>query len=196
MTEFIDTHTHLYDEAFSGESDAAIARAEEAGVTRMVFPDIDSKTREEMFAVADRHPGTVFPCLGLHPTSIDSNWREEYGKMLEWADRKVYAIGEIGMDCYWSREFVEEQKEALKAQLRLAHEKGLPVIIHSESEVNTCKCLPENTDNISLTLSENISNSIDSSSSPVPKSKFIKSPVLENHNLLLKLFEPPITNLF
>lgn len=131
MTEFIDTHTHLYDEAFSGESDAAIARAEEAGVTRMVFPDIDSKTREEMFAVADRHPGAVFPCLGLHPTSIDSNWREEYGKMLEWADRKVYAIGEIGMDCYWSREFVEEQKEALKAQLRLAHEKGLPVIIHS-----------------------------------------------------------------
>ena len=141
MTEFIDTHTHLYDEAFSGESDAAIARAEEAGVTRMVFPDIDSKTREEMFAVAGRHPGTVFPCLGLHPTSIDSNWREEYGKMLEWADRKVYAIGEIGMDCYWSREFVEEQKEALKAQLRLAHEKGLPVIIHSREATGPIKTL-------------------------------------------------------
>ena len=65
---FTDTHTHLYDEAFSGEEDQAIARAVEAGVTRLVFPDIDSKSRDSMFALADRHPGTVFPCIGLHPT--------------------------------------------------------------------------------------------------------------------------------
>ena len=72
---FTDTHTHLYDEAFSGEEDQAIARAVEAGVTRLVFPDIDSKSRDSMFALADRHPGTVFTCIGLHPTSVDSGWR-------------------------------------------------------------------------------------------------------------------------
>ena len=58
---FTDTHAHLYDEAFAGEEDLAIARSLEAGVTKIVFPDIDSKTREEMFAIASRHEGTVFP---------------------------------------------------------------------------------------------------------------------------------------
>ena len=72
--EFIDTHAHLYDEAFAGEEDAAVERAVQAGVTRIVFPDIDSQSRDAMFAFADRHEGTIFPCLGLHPTSIDASW--------------------------------------------------------------------------------------------------------------------------
>lgn len=131
MTEFIDTHTHLYEEAFRGESDQAIERAAAAGVTGLIFPDIDSKTRKEMFSVADRHPGTVFPCLGLHPTSIDSGWEKEYEEMLSWSGRKIYAIGEIGIDCHWSTEFLEEQKKAFKLQLELAHRLDLPVIIHS-----------------------------------------------------------------
>ena len=128
---FTDTHTHLYDEAFSGEEDQAIARAVEAGVTRLVFPDIDSKSRDSMFALADRHPGTVFPCIGLHPTSVDSGWRSEIEKMEQYLDRNAVAIGETGMDCYWSKEYVEEQKAALEYQIVLAHRKGLPVIIHS-----------------------------------------------------------------
>lgn len=131
MTDFTDTHTHLYDEAFKGEEDQAVSRAVEAGVRKMVFPDIDSKSRDEMFALADRHPGTVFPCLGLHPTSVDADWRSEIEKMEQHLDRKIFAIGETGMDCYWSKEFVEEQKEALEYQILLAHRLDLPVIIHS-----------------------------------------------------------------
>lgn len=131
MTEFIDTHTHLYEEAFQGESGQAIERAVDAGVTKMIFPDIDSKTRDEMFSVADRYPGTVFPCLGLHPTSVDAGWEKEYEEMLKWSDKKIYAIGEIGIDCHWSTEFLEEQKKALKLQLEMAHRMDLPVIIHS-----------------------------------------------------------------
>lgn len=129
--EFIDTHAHLYDEAFASEEDLAIDRAVDAGVTKMVLPDIDSQTRGQMFALADRHCGKVFPCLGLHPTSVNAGWQDEMQNLEAHLDRRIWAIGEIGMDCYWSREFVKEQQEVLRIQLELADKLALPVIIHS-----------------------------------------------------------------
>ena len=128
---FIDTHAHLYDEAFASEEEAAIERAISSGVDRIVFPDIDSQTRDIMFAIADRHPGSVFPCLGLHPTSVGKEWEKEMAAIEGYLSRKIYAIGEIGMDCYWSKEFIREQQEALRIQLELADKLNLPVIIHS-----------------------------------------------------------------
>ena len=128
---FIDTHTHLYDEAFSGEEDFAVDRAVEAGVTKMILPDIDSQTREAMLALAGRHEGTLFPCIGLHPTSVDAGWQNEMLLVEKLLDQKIYAIGEIGMDCYWSKEFIREQEEALRTQLETAARMSLPVIIHS-----------------------------------------------------------------
>lgn len=129
--EFTDTHAHLYDEAFISEEDQAVERAVRAGVTRMILPDIDSQTREAMFSLADRHEGKLFPCLGLHPTSIGADWEKELAALEGWLSRKIYAIGEIGMDCYWSKEFIREQQEALRIQLELADRLDLPVIIHS-----------------------------------------------------------------
>ncbi len=129
--EFIDTHAHLYDEAFASEEDFAIERAVGAGVTKIIFPDIDSQSRDAMFALAGKHQGTVFPCLGLHPTSVDSNWEAELQLLDKYLDKDIRAIGEIGMDCYWSKEFVEQQKEVLRIQLELADRLNLPVIIHS-----------------------------------------------------------------
>ena len=129
--EFVDTHAHLYDEAFLDDDDKSVERAREAGVTKIIFPDIDSSSRESMFALADRHEGVIFPTLGLHPTSIGADWEKEIEKMYDYADRKIYAIGEIGMDCYWSKEFIKEQQTALKLQLELADKMALPVIIHS-----------------------------------------------------------------
>lgn len=129
--EFIDTHAHLYDEAFAEEEDAAVERAAQAGVTRIIFPDIDSQSRDVMFAYADRHEGTIFPCLGLHPTSIDASWEKEMSMLEGYLSRKLWAIGEIGMDCYWSKEFVKEQQEAFRIQLEMASRLDLPVIIHS-----------------------------------------------------------------
>ena len=128
---FTDTHTHLYDEAFAGEEDLAVERAVAAGVTRMILPDIDSQTRKEMFSLADRHEGVLFPCLGLHPTSVDARWQEEMTLMEQYLDKRIWAIGEIGMDCYWSREFVKEQEEVFRIQLEMAARLSLPVIIHS-----------------------------------------------------------------
>lgn len=128
---FTDTHTHLYDEAFAGEEDLAVERAVAAGVTRMILPDIDSQTRKDMFSLADRHEGVLFPCLGLHPTSVDARWQEEMTLMEQHLDKRIWAIGEIGMDCYWSREFVKEQEEVFRIQLEMAARLALPVIIHS-----------------------------------------------------------------
>lgn len=130
--EFIDTHSHLYDEAFSSEEDSAVARAVEAGVTKMMLPDIDASTREAMFTLAERHPNTLFPTLGLHPTSVAQNWKEELDAVENsLGSHKIWAIGEVGIDCYWSKEFLEQQKEVFRVQLEIAHKSDLPVIIHS-----------------------------------------------------------------
>lgn len=128
---FTDTHAHLYDEAFSSEEDQAVERAVEAGVDRIIFPDIDSLTREAMFSFAGRHPGRIFPCLGLHPTSVGEGWQDEMSALEGYLSRKIYAIGEIGMDCYWSKDYLKEQEEVLRIQLGLATRLDLPVIIHS-----------------------------------------------------------------
>jgi len=128
----IDTHCHLYDEAFAGEEDAAVERALSAGVTKLVLPDIDSRSRDAMFALADRHPGVAFPCAGLHPTEVNGSWRSEY-ELVEavTASRTIHAIGEVGLDFYWSREFEEQQKEVFAMQLDIASQLDLPVIIHN-----------------------------------------------------------------
>ena len=129
--EFIDTHSHLYDEAFAGEEDAAVARAAESGVNRIIFPDIDSQSRDAMFDFADRHTGVILPCLGLHPTSVGADWQEELSHMEAYLDRSIWAIGEIGLDCYWSKDFLKEQQEVMRIQLEMAAARDLPVIIHS-----------------------------------------------------------------
>jgi TatD DNase family protein len=129
--EFIDTHSHIYDEAFAGEEDAAVQRAIDTGVTRIIFPDIDSRSRSAMFSFADRYQGVIFPCLGLHPTSVDAGWEKEMLEVERHLDRKIWAIGEVGIDCYWSTEFLEQQKEVLRIQLEMAAKTDLPVIIHS-----------------------------------------------------------------
>lgn len=130
--EFTDTHAHLYDEAFAGEEDQAVERAVTAGVARMILPDIDSQTREAMFSLAERHEGVLFPCLGLHPTSVGPGWQEELSKMEDiLGRRRIWAIGETGMDLYWSREYEKEQEEVFRIQLEMAAKEDLPVIIHS-----------------------------------------------------------------
>lgn len=98
----------------------------------MVFPDIDSSSRKAMFELASRHEDTVFPCLGLHPTSVGAGWEQEYSDMLgEVSRHKIIAIGETGIDCYWSKEFIGQQKEVFRLQLEMASKMDLPVIIHS-----------------------------------------------------------------
>ena len=114
--EFIDTHTHLSDPAFKGEEDAAVQRALQAGVRKMMLADVDSRERQAMHELAARHPGVLYPMAGLYPGSVDSRWQEE--------------LDEIGLDYHWPTDFKVQQQEALKAQLELAARLDLPVNIH------------------------------------------------------------------
>ena len=127
---FVDTHTHIYDEAFRGEEEAFVARALDAKVCKMLQADVDSKERDRMFRWTEAYPGVLYPMLGLYPGSVDSSWQEEIDRMLSYKDRNIVAIGEIGLDYHWSKEFKQEQKEALRVQLELAARMNLPVNIH------------------------------------------------------------------
>lgn len=128
---FIDTHTHLYDEAFASDADAAIARARAAGVEKLLQPDVDSRERDSMFALVDRHPGVLYPMVGLYPGSVEKDWRDEMDRMEKYLSRPgLVAIGEIGLDYHYGAEFAAEQKEAFRIQLEMAARMDLPVNIH------------------------------------------------------------------
>ena len=128
---FVDTHTHFYDEWLLPDAEAAIQRALEAGVGKMIQADVDSRERPAMWEIGHRHPGVLYQMLGLYPGSVAANWREELDLVYNLSKNKDFvAIGEIGLDYHEGLEFVEEQKEALRLQLELAASLDLPVNIH------------------------------------------------------------------
>ena len=128
--EFVDTHTHNSDEAYAGCEDEIIARALDAGVSKMIQADVDSRERDAMFSLVERHPGVLYPMLGLYPGSVRDDWRDEIDRMLPYRDRSIVAVGEIGLDYHYNKDFRKEQIEALRVQIELASEWGLPVNIH------------------------------------------------------------------
>lgn len=128
--EFIDTHTHNYDEAYSGCEDEVIRRAIDAGVTKLIQPDVDSRERDSMFALCSRHPGVLYPMLGLYPGSVGDDWQDEVDKLVSYRDRGIVAVGEIGLDYHYGADTKELQKEAFRVQLELAAQWDLPVNIH------------------------------------------------------------------
>lgn len=128
--EFIDTHSHISDEAFSGIEDEIVRRALDAGVTKMLQADVDSSERDRMFKLVDRYPGVLYPMAGLYPGSVESNWRDEIDLMIPYLRKGAVAVGEIGLDYHYGAETKELQKEAFATQLQLALDYGLPVNIH------------------------------------------------------------------
>lgn len=137
--QLIDTHSHLYDEAFDADRDDVVRRAREAGLVRLLLPDIDAASRPRMLALARRYPDLCRPMAGLHPTSVNDNprWREELDEVEELlrnpSDISFCGVGEIGLDFYWSDGFREEQTEALGRQFDLAVALDLPVAIHTRA---------------------------------------------------------------
>lgn len=128
---FVDTHAHYCDEAFASDADSAIDRALEKGVAMMLQPDVDSKEREAMHSLVARRPDVLRPMLGLYPGSVGEDWREELDAVFSLRNRKDFvAIGEIGLDYHYGKEYANLQKEVFAAQLELAAEMGLPVNIH------------------------------------------------------------------
>jgi len=135
----IDTHTHIYSEAFDADRQDAMLRAEEAGVHALLLPAIDSGYHEKLMDTARAFPRACFPMMGLHPTSVKDNYLEELTIVEGYLANpgfRFYAIGEIGIDLYWDKTHEAEQREAFGHQLDLAVKYGLPVAIHTRNSMD------------------------------------------------------------
>ncbi len=135
----IDTHSHIYDEAFDGDRQEVVERAKAEGVERIVLPAIDGESNERLFNMCRECGDFVVPLMGLHPTSVNDNprWREELAEVERLLAippqgiERFYGVGEIGLDLYWSRDWRTEQEEAFRAQLELALKHNLPIVVHT-----------------------------------------------------------------
>ena len=139
---YIDTHCHLDGEEFAADRDAIVQRAREAGCTHIFLPAIDAASCQTVLDVCAQYPDFCRPMLGLHPEEVRADWREQLSTikgLLSSAinhQSSVLAIGEVGLDYYWSREFEQEQLEAFEEQVKWAVELQLPLMIHCRKAQN------------------------------------------------------------
>ena len=129
--QLIDTHTHLYAEAFDEDRDLMIQRALDTGVTDFFIPAIDSTYTDRMLSLEKQYPDQMHLMTGVHPTHIKEHYKEELDHVSSLLNQRNFcAIGEIGMDLYWDKTYVKEQQEAFDLQIQLAKKYELPFVIH------------------------------------------------------------------
>lgn len=136
---FVDTHSHLYDEAFDADRDQCLADALQAGVAMLLLPDIDRQSTPRLEALYRQHPDCLLPMAGLHPTSVGPDYEAQLALVHQsLLERKLpyCAVGEIGMDLYWDRTYQAEQTDALLRQTQWAIECNLPVALHIRKAMN------------------------------------------------------------
>ena len=127
----IDTHTHLYLKQFNEDIDFVIKRSKEIGVKKFIFPAIDSSHFDDMHGLKGKYPDCIFLMSGLHPTDVKEDSKDELDFVANSLNTHDYiAIGEIGIDLYWDKSFLNEQQEAFEFQIRLAIKHDLPIVIH------------------------------------------------------------------
>lgn len=132
-----DTHTHLYSEDFDGDRNEMVQRAIAANVTRFFIPAIDSTYTESMLQLEADFPENVHLMMGLHPTHVKENYKEELAHVEEMlGKRKFVAIGEIGIDLYWDKSTLGIQQDAFRHQIKLAKKYKLPIVIHCRDAFN------------------------------------------------------------
>ena len=132
-----DTHTHLYSEAFEDDRKEMIARAIAQNITRFFIPAIDSTYTKAMLQLEEDFPRHVFLMMGLHPTSVKDNYKEELKHVEELLSKRSFvAIGEIGIDLYWDTSTLKIQQDAFRLQIQLAKQYKLPIVIHCRDAFN------------------------------------------------------------
>ena len=136
METMVDTHAHIYLEAFDKDFNEMIDRAQNAGVFKVYMPNIDHTTIEAMLEVEDRNPMCI-AMMGLHPCSVGKKFEKELYLVEEWLSKRPFtAVGEIGTDLYWDRTFWEQQQEAFKIQVEWAKKYNIPVVIHCRDSID------------------------------------------------------------
>ena len=146
----IDTHAHLYAQQFDQDRGDMIARAKAAGVRQFFLPNIDQASIPGMLELEEKYPGECFAMMGLHPCSVKEDYEQQLSTVRAWLDKRPFvAVGEIGIDLYWDKTFVDEQKEAFLRQVHWAKELDLPIVIHSREAtdliIDLLEDLPEGT---------------------------------------------------
>ena len=140
----IDTHAHLDGEEFAEDRAEVMARAKEAGVSKVLIPAIDYSSSVAVMQLCAQYPDFAFPMVGLHPEEVKDDWREELERIrsiishssLHTPHSSIIAIGEVGLDFYWSREYEKEQLAAFDEQVQWSIETGLPLMIHCRKGQN------------------------------------------------------------
>ena len=133
---FIDTHAHLDGEEYNDDRDDVVARAREAGVSAILVPAIHLPSITTVLGVCRRYPGYAYPMIGLHPEEVKADWREVLAEMKKLYTDEFIAVGEVGLDYYWSCEFEKEQLEAFEDQIQWAIEWNKPLDIHCRKAQN------------------------------------------------------------
>ncbi len=130
----IETHAHLYSEQFKPDQAEALHRAVAAGVGTILLPNVDRSTIDAMLELEAAAPATCYAMMGLHPCSVGPGFEQELRLVEDWLARRPFvAVGECGIDLYWDKTYLAEQKEALRTQLRLAKQYQLPIVLHTRS---------------------------------------------------------------
>jgi len=132
-----DTHSHLYLKEFKHDLDQVILNAANNDVKYIFLPNIDSSSTDDMLDVCNKYPDICFPMMGLHPTSVKANYKEELKRIeKKFSEGKFYGIGEIGIDLYWDTTYEHEQELVFQKQVELAMKNDLPVVIHSRNSID------------------------------------------------------------
>lgn len=136
--KYIDTHTHIDGTEFDADRAEVISRAKAAGVTKMFVPAIDLKSVDTVLRVCRDNSGFAYPMIGLHPEEVKEDWQEQLHAMRQMLQdsHPFIAIGEVGLDYYWSREYADEQLEAFEEQVKWSIETRLPLMIHCRKAQN------------------------------------------------------------
>ena len=136
--KYIDTHTHIDGTEFDADRAEVISRAKAAGVTKMFVPAIDLKSVDTVLRVCRDNSGFAYPMIGLHPEEVKEDWQEQLHAMRRMLQdsHPFIAIGEVGLDYYWSREYADEQLEAFEEQVKWSIETRLPLMIHCRKAQN------------------------------------------------------------
>ena len=133
---FIDTHTHLFSDSFDKDIDDVINRAIQSGVELFLLPNIDLDSIPLMHNLESKYPNNCFAMMGLHPCSIDEKWEQNLKVIKQnLFSREYIAIGEIGVDLYWDKKYIEEQIEAFKVQVEWAKKLEKPIVIHARDSL-------------------------------------------------------------
>lgn len=135
--ELIDTHSHIYLPDFDEDIAAVVFRAKEAGISKIVLPNIDSESISRLQNLTHSYPKMCVPLMGLHPTHVKENFEQELNVIFdEFEKNRYYGVGEIGIDLYWDKTFIKEQIEAFEKQIQFALGKNLPIVIHARESFN------------------------------------------------------------